>query len=205
MQCFKRCVLGFLSIALLAVVLTAVAAYHIAAWLRDADPPQRAEAIIVLGDDLTRVLAGADLFRAGHAPRVLLSAPMRSPRARTLEQEGLPVLWFEEAGRTLLLRRNVPDAAIATFGKRLRTTAEEAKAIRELYPDRAPTLLVVTSPYHVRRARMIFRDALPHARVLVVASSYESFPDRWWTERDAASQVLLESAKLLFYSLGGRR
>lgn len=205
MQCFKRCVLGFLTIAVLAVVLAAVAAYHIAAWLREADPPQRADAIIVLGDDLTRVLEGADLYRAGHASRVLLSAPLRSPRALTLAQEGLPVLWFEEAGRTLLLRRNVPDAAIATFGKRLRTTVEEARAIRTLFPGGEPTLLVVTSPYHVRRARIIFRDALPHARVLVVASRYELFPDRWWTERDAAPQVVLETAKLAFYMLGGRR
>lgn len=205
MQCLKRCVLGFLTIFVLAAVLAAVGAYHIAAWLRDADPPQHADAIIVLGDDLTRVLQGADLYRAGHASRVLLAAPMRSPRTLTLEQEGVPVLWFEEAGRTLLLRRNVPDAAIATFGKRLRTTVEEAQAIRALFPDGQSTLIIVTSPYHVRRARMIFRDALPHARVLVVASSYEPFPDRWWTDRYAAPQVVLESAKLLFYVVGGRR
>ncbi len=205
MQCFKRCVLGFLIIGVLTVVAAAFAAYNIAAWLRDADPPQRADAIIVLGDDLTRVLQGADLYRAGHAPRILLSAPARSPRALRLEREGLAWLWFEETGRTLLLRKDVPEAAIATFGKRLRTTVEEAQAIRALFPDGTPTLLVVTSPYHVRRARMIFRDALPHARVLMVASSYEPFPDRWWTERDAAPNVVLESAKLLFYLLGGRR
>jgi uncharacterized SAM-binding protein YcdF (DUF218 family) len=205
MQCFKRSVLAFLAIAVLAVVLAAVGAYHVAAWLRDADPPQRADAIIVLSDDLTRVLQGADLYRAGLAPRILLSVPARSPRSLTLERAGVPVPWFEETGRTLLLRRNVPDTAIATFGKGLRTTLEEARAIRAVYPDGTPTLLIVTSPYHVRRARMIFRDALPHARVLVVASTYEPFPDRWWTDRDAAPNVVLESAKLLFHVLGGRR
>ena len=118
----------------------------------------------------------------------------------------LPILlWFEEAGRTLLLRRDVPAPAIATFGEGLRTTVEEAHAIRALFPDGAPTLLVVTSPYHVRRARTIFRDALPHARVLVAASRYEPFPDRFWTDRDAAPQVVLECAKLAYYALGGRR
>lgn len=205
MQCFMRCVFGILTVAVLAIVLAAVAAYNVAAWLRDADPPRRADAIIVLGDDLTRVLQGADLYRAGYASRVLLSTPARSPRKLALEREGLPVPWFEEGGRTLLLRRDVPDPAIATFGKDLRTTVEEARAIHALFPDGKPTLLVVTSPYHVRRARIIFRDALPHAHVLVVASRYEPFPDRWWTERDAAPQVVLECAKLAFYSLGGRR
>ena len=51
----------------------------------------------------------------------------------------------------------------------------------------------------------IFRDALPHARVLVAASRYEPFPDRFWTDRDAAPQVVLECAKLAYYALGGRR
>jgi uncharacterized SAM-binding protein YcdF (DUF218 family) len=205
MQCFKRCVLGILSICAVAVVLAAFAAYHVAAWLSEADAPQRAEAIIVLGDDLTRVLEGADLYRAGYAPRILLSTPERSPRRLTLEHAGLQVLWFEEAGRTLLLRRNVPDAAIATFGTRLHSTVEEARAIRTLFKDGSPTLLVVTSPYHVRRARIIFRDALPNARVLVVASHYEPYPDRWWTERHVAPQVALECLKLALYTVGLRR
>ena len=205
MQCFKRCVLGLLTLAAAAAVLAAVGAYHIAGWLREPDPPQRAEAIIVLGDDPTRVLQGADLYRAGFARRVLLSAPARSPRWLRLELEGLQMPWFEEVGRTLLLRRDVPATAIETFGQRLTSTVAEARAIAALFADGSPTLLVVTSPYHVRRARMIFRDALPHANVLVVASGYEKFPDRWWSERDAAPQVVLECAKLAFYLLGGRR
>jgi uncharacterized SAM-binding protein YcdF (DUF218 family) len=207
MQCFKRCVLGILSICALAIVLAAFAAYHVAAWLSAADAPQRADAIIVLGDDPTRVIEGADLYRAGFAPRVLLSTPARSRRHLTLEEAGLQVLWFEEAGRTILLRRGVPDSAIATFGTRLRSTVEEARAVRALYNDRSarPTLLVVTSPYHVRRARIIFRDALPDARVLVEASHYEPYPDRWWTDRHVAPQIVLECVKLAAYTLGIRR
>lgn len=205
MQCLKRCVLTILAVCVVAAVLAAVGAYHVAAWLSESDPPQRADAIVVLGDDVTRVLQGAELYRAGYAPRVLLSVPARSPRALTLEHEGLPVLWFEEAGRTLLLRHDVPDTAIGTFGQRLRSTVDEARALRALFPDGTPTLLIVSSPYHVHRARAIFRDALPHARILVVASRYEPYPDRWWTNRDVAVQVVLECAKLTYFTLGGRR
>ncbi|HEY4659807.1 MAG TPA: YdcF family protein [Gemmatimonadaceae bacterium] len=204
MQCFKRCVLTLLALGVLAAAAAAVAAYNIAGWLRADDTPQRADAIIVLGDEVTRALAGADLFRAHHAPRVLLSTPRRSQRAQLLEREGVVIPWFEAAGRALLVRKGVPESAIETFGKDLKSTAAEAAAIKALFPSGSPTLLVVTSPYHVRRARLIFSDALPHARVLVVAGRYEAFPDRWWTDRDAAPQVLLESAKLVFYLLGGR-
>jgi len=205
MQCLKRCVLAILAACAFALVLAAFGAYHLAAWLNDPNAPQRADAIVVLGDDLTRVLQGAELYRSGYAPRVLLSVPARSPRALTLEREGLSELWFEEAGRTLLLRHDVPDTAIGTFGQRLRSTVEEARALRDLFPDGTPTLLIVSSPYHVRRARTVFRDALPHARILVVASRYEPYPDRWWTDRHVAVQVALECAKLTYFTLGGRR
>jgi uncharacterized SAM-binding protein YcdF (DUF218 family) len=204
MQCFKRCVLTLLALGVLAAAAAAVAAYNIAGWLRADDPPSRADAIIVLGDEPTRALAAADLYRARHASRVLLAQPYRSGRRQLAEREGIAIPWFEETARTLLIRKGVPESAIETFGKDVKSTAAEARALAALFPSGSPTLLVVTSPYHVRRARLIIREALPHARVLVVASRHETFPDRWWTDRDAAPQVLLECAKFVYYFLGGR-
>jgi uncharacterized SAM-binding protein YcdF (DUF218 family) len=204
MQCFKRCVLTLLALGVLAAAAAAIAAYNLAGWLRADDPPQRADAIVVLGDEPTRALAGADLYHARHAPRVLLAKPYRSPRRLLAEREGVATAWFEDAARAILVRKGVPASAIETYGKDVKSTAAEARALRELFPAGIPTLLVVTSPYHVARARIILRDALPNARVLVVASRYETFPDRWWADREAAPQVLLECAKLVFYLLGGR-
>ncbi|MCL4802586.1 MAG: YdcF family protein [Burkholderiales bacterium] len=204
MQCFKRCVLTLLALGAFAAAAAAVAAYNVAGWLRADDPPRRADAIVVLGDEPTRALTGAELYLARHAPRVLLSKPYRSPRRLLAEREGVAQPWFEEAARALLVRKGVPESAIETFGEGMKSTAAEAGALRERFPSGAPTLLVVTSPYHVRRARLILADALPHARVLVVASRHETFPDRWWADREAAPQVLLECAKFVFYFLGGR-
>jgi uncharacterized SAM-binding protein YcdF (DUF218 family) len=204
MQCFKRCVLTLLALGVLAAAAAAFAAYNIAGWLRADDPPGRADAIVVLGDEPTRALAGADLYRARHAPRVLLAKPYRSANRQLAEREGIAIPWFEEAARTLLVRKGVPETAIETFGQDLKSTAAEARALQKLFPSGSPTLLVVTSPYHVARARLIIGNALPHARVLVVASRHETFPDRWWTDRDAAPQVLLECAKFVYYFPGGR-
>jgi len=75
------------------------------------------------------------------------------------------------------------------------------EAARVLGPQ-AGTLLVVTSPYHVYRTRLIFSDHLPASRILVVASREEPLPTRWWTDREAATNVALELGKLVFYSLG---
>jgi hypothetical protein len=40
--------------------------------------------------------------------------------------------------------------------------------------------------------------------VRIVPTPYDPFPARWWTDQDAARNVLLELAKIAFYRLGGR-
>lgn len=42
------------------------------------------------------------------------------------------------------------------------------------------------------------------AALAVCATLYEPFPDEWWRSQDAAREVLLEWAKLLFFLAGGR-
>jgi uncharacterized SAM-binding protein YcdF (DUF218 family) len=90
------------------------------------------------------------------------------------------------------------------MGTNLISTAAEAQAARALFAGRAPRLLVVSSPYHLRRVRMIFSDALPAASIRVIATSYDPFPESWWNNQSAARNVLLELAKIAYYKLGGR-
>jgi uncharacterized SAM-binding protein YcdF (DUF218 family) len=119
-----------------------------------------------------------------------------------LEQDGIRWPWFEETARVLLANRGVPDGAIRLLGKELVSTIAEAdEAARALGPNTG-TLLVVTSRYHVHRARLIFTDALPTTRVLVIASSAEPLPADWWNDQEAARNVVLEIVKLIFYRLG---
>lgn len=203
MHCALRCG-GVLAAGLLLLASLAVLAGRGAsAWLAASDPAARAAAIVVLGDDPVRALAGADLYREGIAPRVLLSVPMRSPRLLLLAREGEPVPWFEDAAARLLRRHGVPDAAIGTFGNALKSTYAEGLALAEQFPPGA-TLVVVTSPYHVRRTRIILRDALPGRDVRVVGNRHEALPAAWWTEQEATRNVLLESIKLAYYLAGGR-
>jgi hypothetical protein len=50
---------------------------------------------------------------------------------------------------------------------------------------------------------MIIRDVLGGYDVKVVATPYEPFPKKWWTDQDSARNVILEAFKILFYKLGG--
>ena len=108
----------------------------------------------------------------------------------------------EETARVLLRNRGVPDAAIRLLGRDLPSTVAEAAEAARTFGTSAGTLLVVTSRYHVYRARLIFAEALPATRVLVVASGAEPLPERWWTDQEAARNVPFELVKLACYRLG---
>jgi uncharacterized SAM-binding protein YcdF (DUF218 family) len=202
MGCVKRCAVAVLALVAAAAGAAAFVAWHASAWLGADDAPAKADAILVLGADPTRALTAVDLYQHGYANVVYLSVPRREARFAALAQDGIGWPWFEETARVLLRNRGVPDAAIHLLGADLPSTvAEAAEAARTLAP-RAGTLLVVTSRYHVHRARLIFADALPGTRVLVIASHAEPLPARWWTDQEGARNVVLELAKLVFYRLG---
>jgi uncharacterized SAM-binding protein YcdF (DUF218 family) len=202
MGCVKRCLAAIVLIVAANLAIVAFVAWQAAGWLGADDAPAKADAILVLGAEPTRAITGAELYRQGYAGVVYLAVPRRERRWMALEQEGIRWPWFEETARVLLANRGVPDGAIRLLGKDLVSTVAEAdEAARALAPS-AGTLLVVTSRYHVHRTRLVFTDALPATRVLVVASSAEPLPRDWWTDPEAARNVVLEIVKLIFYRLG---
>lgn len=202
MACVKRCLLVLVALVAAKLAFLALVAWNAATWLGADDAPAKADAILVLGAEPTRAITGAELYRKGYASVVYLSVPHRERRWVALEQDGIRWPWFEDTARVLLRNRGVPDDAIRLLGKDLvSTVAEAAEAARTLGP-RAGTLLVVTSRYHVHRTRLVFADHLPGARVLVIASAEEPLPQRWWTDPEAARNVVLELVKLIFYRLG---
>jgi len=204
MHCAKKCGL-FLLIAFAAAAIGAAAGLSfVAGWLSVADQAQRADAILVLGGNYARSFQAADLYRQGYAGKVYVSVAMRTDEYRLLDQAGIAFPREEEVTREVLLKKGVPAAAIGYFGKDSVSTAAEAQAARALFAGGAPKLLIVTSPYHLRRARMIFTDALPAADIRVIATGYDPFPQAWWKDQNAARNVLLELAKITFYKLGGR-
>jgi len=204
MHCAKKCAL-FLLLAFIAAAIGATAGLSYAAeWLSAADRPQKADAILVLAGDFSRPFQAAELYRQGLARKIYLSVPARKDDYRLLDEAGIAYPRDEEIMREVLLKKGVPASAIEYFGKASVSTAAEAQAARVLFGKGRPRLLVVSSPYHLRRARMTFADALPAADIRMIATSYDPFPSSWWKDQNAARNVLLELAKLTFYQLGGR-
>ncbi|MBE0615856.1 MAG: YdcF family protein [Burkholderiales bacterium] len=204
MHCAKKCGVFLLLAFLLTSAVSALGLGYVADWLSVADQAQKADAIVVLGGGYARPFQAADLYRQGLARKIYITAPARRSEESLLDEAGIPFPHEEDVVRQVLMKKGVPAGAIELLGKELISTADEAQATRRLFARRAPRLLVVTSPYHLRRARMIFTDALPAADIRMIATSYDPFPSSWWKDQSAARNVLLELAKIIFYQLGGR-
>jgi uncharacterized SAM-binding protein YcdF (DUF218 family) len=142
------------------------------------DSPRASDAIAILGDDNyngDRATRGAELLKAGWAPRIVASGRYLRPYASVAD--------LEERD---LRERGVPATAIVHFAQRAENTREECSALSNLFAARGwKHVLLVTSNYHTRRADYICSRLLPAGTDLrvVAAQDSEYRPDDWWESR----------------------
>jgi uncharacterized SAM-binding protein YcdF (DUF218 family) len=116
---------------------------------------------------------------------------------------GYPPIEPTEYRMRLLEHLGVPRIAVIRLGSGHVSTLDEANSLKRYLGERKGTVIIVTSPYHARRAKLIFERAMPQVRWLVACPPEGRLPDRWWTDQRAARDALTEAAKLLFYLAGG--
>lgn len=173
-------------------------------WMQNSDSPAPSDAMVVLCGDFGRAAYASELYRLGMARKVYVGRAYRLRGERVLDQNMVSFPRHEEVYRALLRKKGVPAEAIEYYGDELQSTVQEAETLASQLGPGPGSLLVVTSPYHVRRARIIFKDAMPGWDIRVVGPPAERLPAAWWTEQESARIVLLEIPKTLFYLLGGR-
>ena len=206
MRCL-RCILAFIAAAAaLAVLAGFVVVFFIADWLVESDDLQRADYIVVLGGAPERALYAGDLFEERYAPAVLVSRPARDPGLLLLAEHGIQYPREEETNVALLRTKHVPESAIEIFGAGFLSTVDEMEALKSRFAGQTVRLLIVTSPLHTRRARLVARSTFSGSDIkpVVVATPYETLPQRWWTDQYAARNVTLEVIKTVYWMFGGR-
>jgi uncharacterized SAM-binding protein YcdF (DUF218 family) len=188
-------------------LLTCIAAFcflSIGDWLHNDDSPVKADAIILLGGNPSRAYHAADLYHQGYAPYIYLSVPRRTNTETLLDNSDIFMPREEEINRQVLIKKGIPTDSIITLDQTAVSTADEADEVSKIVKSNGCCIIVVTSPYHVRRAKMIFRDNVQGCDVRVVGSSYEPYPSKWWKDKELAGNIILEIHKIIFYELGGR-
>lgn len=157
-------------------------------WLVE-DPLVKADAILVLSDDnfyADRSTRAAELFRQGLAPVVVASGVRLRPYA------GISELMEHD-----LAERGVPKEKILRFPQDADNTLEEAKSLAKLAGEKNwHSVIVVTSNYHTRRARYIFRRTFPASIAVSVASARDGDfdPEHWFEKRRSVKRLAREVA-----------
>jgi uncharacterized SAM-binding protein YcdF (DUF218 family) len=139
--------------------------------------PEQADAIVVLGDNYRseRTERAAELFRAGWAPRVVVSGRMLRPYSSNAEMM-----------QHDLRQDNVPQQAIVVFSHTALNTRDEITALTQLFRQQGwHKILFVTSSYHSRRTDYICRRVLPPGTEFRAIAAHDSVydPDSWWKTR----------------------
>src|SRR5437870_7342265 len=152
-----------LGVAVVLAALVAVALLGAGRVLVVADPLlPRADAIVILAGSVPdRTLEAADLYRAGFAPRVVVTRE-RLPRGQAaLRARGVRLPEGNELSVKALRELGVPPGAIVVLRRRAASSESEARTIaRWACAHRLRGIIVVTSRAHSRRARLILRQAL---------------------------------------------
>lgn len=187
--------LGTLFGLLLAALLALLAVRNLAGLLVVDQRPIPADAIVVLGGESngTRLLKGLQLHDDRLAPRLILVG--RSRQSWDAEVRKLP------AGLTLEGR----DVIYLEGSRDTRTDAQLTRDYGIAHGLR--TLLVVTSPYHTRRAQLVFDDIFAGSGIdqrVISSGDYGPLlpPDSpWWRNRTTIEAIWLEFGKVLYWEL----
>lgn len=194
----RRFVFGFMTgiaTTILVIVGSLAAVGHA---LRVEDPLAPADAIVsVSGDAGPRVRTAVALWRQGYAPVIVFSGAARDPESVSSAE-----IMKREA-----MRLGVPGERIL-LEEGSSTTQQNAEKVAELLPSVGlRSAILVTSPYHQRRAAMHFEREFESAGLELrnyPAEDPRWDPTLWWVAEPSRSLTIVELAKLAFEALDGR-
>ena len=189
------------------VLALAVLASPIARFLIVRAEPSRADVVVVLSGSPVydeRIRHGIGMLREGRAPSIVLTNDGLRGRWSRRRQANLT---STERARDAVRDAGIPEQRLITLPQRVNSTYDEAVVIRGFAEKTGiRKVLVVTSPYHSRRALWVFRRVLEPAGVEVGIDSpppgeQSPSPGTWWLSRAGWRSVALEYVKLVYYRI----
>ncbi len=160
------------------------------------DNPTKADAIVVLsGDYGARLEQGVELYQKGYARWLVLVGG---------GQQGSPPA--AEVMKRQAAELGVPPARMLEVDQST-STREDALYTRDLMVRQGlKSAILVTSPYHERRASLTFAKAFQDTDISVASYPVQDdqwHPDSWWKNDTTRRLTLVELAKLAYYKLHG--
>jgi uncharacterized SAM-binding protein YcdF (DUF218 family) len=152
------------------------------------DPLEQADAVVVLAGERPRSIFAEQLIAHRYANWLITTKEF---------MRGDVIAEGVAESRVLLVPD--PNAVMSTY--------DEARVVRELAQEREMhSLIVVTSPYHTRRAQLIFDDVFADSSISFTMQPVRQHwysSDTWWHSVEGMQRTGSEYFKLAFYFVGG--
>jgi uncharacterized SAM-binding protein YcdF (DUF218 family) len=190
---------------LLALCLLLLALWLSAPWFLNGladhlivrDPLAKADVILVLSGDTNgeRAAAGIELYKEGWAKHILMSGG-------TLAWNLTSADWMKKQA----VESGVPAAAVLTQDRSQSTIDDARFSLPIIKARRFRSVILVTSPYHSRRAAAVFKKLYRPAgiSVIVYPVPHSVFdPHDWWTRHEDTGFVVWEYVARVMYLLKG--
>lgn len=161
------------------------------------DKLEKADAILVFAGDPNgeRVAQAVELYKKGYGKFLLMS--------------GGPAIWhqtYADNMRAQAKSLGVADKDIL-IQDRSRSTYEDAKfSLPILKAKKVKSVILVTSPYHMRRALRTTRRLYNKENIKVIAYPVQNSEFKvkgWWKKHDATQAVVWEYEAFIFYLIKG--
>jgi len=195
-RCFKL-LIAFVILAALIYIGHGFILKEAGKFLYYKDEIKPADVIVILaGEETERVEYGVKLFKEGWArkDKVILT--------------GGPLVWkytWAALMQEHALSLGVPKSVILLADKS-RTTEEDVIFTKELMDKHGyKSCIIVTSPYHSRRAAKIFRKLMGDKIKIISAPAEKSWFrfDEWWKRERDRARVLDEYSKFIWLLIFG--
>lgn len=161
-------------------------------FLSPQDSLEKADAIVVIsgGETRQRVAEGVNLFNADWAPLLIMSGAAKDEKVSNAV-----------AMKQIAVSLGVPKEKILTE-EAATNTLDNAKLVRDIIADKKFTkIILVTSPYHQRRASVAFGKAMKGLPVKIINhSSTDSLwrKNGWWQDEWSRYLTLSELQKTIY-------
>ncbi len=183
-------------------------------WLsREAVPPHADALVLLMGNFTDRVLQTADLYGSGVADRVIIAEESMGGYQGLIDR-GVKIISHTSQAFSSLVALGVPADSITVLPGDARSTLDESVIVRNFLAINPgiDTLVLVSAPYHLRRASLIFGKAFEEAGLTIVtgtsgSGAYSDFNAAgWWRSKEDIQHVLTEMLKIgSFITVEGRR
>lgn len=163
-------------------------------YLSPQDKLEKTDAIVVIsgGETTTRTEEGVKLFHEGYAPLMIMSGAARDEGTSNAQ-----------AMELLAMKLGVPAENIL-IEEEAKNTLDNAVFVRELMKKyNIKSIILVTSPYHQRRAYVTFRKILGDDFIIINHSAPDSRWRKkgWWSSSWPAWLTISELQKIIYLHL----